>query len=61
MAFRKAVFAETLDLLEAALREFALVAIGQHAVDHLALESADGADALEGRHGAAQLVGLRLA
>ncbi len=59
MAFRETVFAEALDLLEAALGEVALVAVGQHAVDHLALEGADGADALEGRHGAAQLVGFR--
>ena len=59
VAFRKAVFAEAFDLLETALREFALVTIGKHAVDHLALESADGADTLEGRHGTAQPVGLR--
>ena len=59
VAFRKAVFAEAFDLLEAALGEVARIAVRQHAVDHLALERADGADALEGRHGAAQLVGFR--
>jgi hypothetical protein len=35
VAFGKAVFAETFDLLEAAFREFAFVTIGKHAVDHL--------------------------
>ncbi len=59
VAFREAVFAEALDLVEAALGEVARVAVRQHAVDHLALETADGADALEGGHGAAQFVGLR--
>ena len=59
MAFRKAVFAEALDLLEAALGEIALVALRHHALDHLALERADGADPPERRHRAAQPVGLR--
>ena len=57
MAFGKAVFAEALDLLEAAFGEFLVVAIGQHAVDHLLAVVADRAGALEGRHGAPQLVG----
>ena len=35
VALREAVFAETLDLLEAALGEGALVAAGDHALDHL--------------------------
>src|SRR5262249_14353698 len=56
VALGKAVFAEALDLMEAALGEFALVAFGDHAVDHLALEGADGADTAERRHGAAQFV-----
>ena len=58
VAFRKAVFAKALDLAEAALGEAPLVAARDHALDHLRLEQADGADAAEGRHGAAQLVGL---
>src|SRR5215468_7788945 len=44
VTFRKAIFAETLELLEAALREFAFVTVSKNAVDHLALKSADGAD-----------------
>ena len=58
MAFREAVFAEALDLAEAALGELARIVARDHAFDHLGLERADGAGALEGRHGAAQLVGL---
>ena len=58
VAFGKAVFAEALDLLEAALGEVALVAARDHALDHLLLEGVDGADPPEGRHGAAQPVGL---
>ena len=58
MALGKAVFAETLDLVEAALGEFAVVALGRHAFDHFVLEILDRADAAEGRHGAAQPVGL---
>src|SRR5665811_1245142 len=50
VAFREAVFAKALDLVEAELGEVARVAVRQHAVDHLALETADGADALEGGH-----------
>ena len=58
MAFRKAVLAEALDLAEAAGGELGLVAAARHAVDELVAEIFDGADALEGRHGAPQLVGL---
>src|SRR5581483_6077843 len=49
VTFGKTVFAEALDLLEATLGEVTLVAVGQHTVDHFALERTDGADALEGR------------
>ena len=58
MAFRKAIFAEPLDLTEAALGEFARIIPLDHSLDHLGLESADGPRALERRHGPAQLVGL---
>jgi hypothetical protein len=58
VAFREAVFAEALDLAEAALGEIARIVFCHHAFDHLDLESPDGAGALEGRHGAAQLIGL---
>ena len=58
MAFRKAIAAEALDLLEAALGEVALIAARHHALDHHGLELVDGADIAEGRHGAAQAVGL---
>ena len=58
MAFRKSVIAEALDLVEAALREIALIAARDHAFDEFRLERMDGADALERRHGAAEAVGL---
>ena len=58
VTFRKAVFAESLDLAEAALGEIARVIPRHHPFDHLGLEHADGAGALEGCHGAAQLVGF---
>src|SRR3546814_8803183 len=58
MAFRETVFAETLDLAEDLLGELGPVATLGHAVDEPVPESADGAGPLEGRHGAAQLVGL---
>src|SRR5207247_2069843 len=58
MALGEAVFAEALDLLEAALGEFALVVVADHAVDEIVLELVDGARAAEGRHGAPELVGL---
>ena len=59
MALGKAVFAEALDLPEAALGEVAGIALGRHALDHLVLEGLDRPDPAESRHGAAQLVGLR--
>ena len=58
MALGKAVGAEALDLAKAALGEVAIVAARHHPLDHLVMQRADGADALEGRHGAAQPVGL---
>ncbi len=58
MAFRKTVFAETLDLAEAALGEIALITFRRHAIDHSPAKCADRAGALEGRHRAAQLVRL---
>ena len=59
MAFGKAVFAETFYLIEAPFRESWIVATLRHAVDHLSLEGADGADLLERRHRAAQAIRLR--
>src|SRR5262249_56309560 len=56
VTFRETVFAEALDLAEAALSEVARIVSRHHSFDHLGLERADGAGALEGRHGAAQLV-----
>ena len=58
MALGKAVLAEALDLLEAALGELALVVVADHAVDEVVLELVDRAGPAERRHGAAQLVGL---
>src|SRR6266550_7807957 len=58
VTFRETVFAETLDLAEAALGEVTRIIPRHHSFDHLALEHADGAGALEGRHRAAQLVGF---
>ena len=46
MAFGKAVFAEALDLLEAALGEVLGVSLADHAVDHALAVIADGAGAL---------------
>ncbi len=59
MAFGKTIGAEALNLRKAARGEIAVVAFRGHALDHLRAERMDRADALEGRHGAAQLVGLR--
>src|SRR5262245_33376896 len=56
MTLREAIFAEALDLVEAALGKAALIAALDHAGDHLLLEPPDGAAALEGRHRLAQLV-----
>ena len=53
MAFRKAVSAEPLDLVEAAGREVACVAVRHHAGDEFVAEQVDLAVALEGRHRAA--------
>ena len=59
MALRKAVLAEALDLVEAALGKLRVVAPFDHAPDHLALELFDRPAGAEGRHGLAQLVRLR--
>src|SRR3546814_9428103 len=58
MAFGKAVAAEPLDLLETALGEIAFVAAADHAADHLVAELVDRAEVAEGRHRAAQAVGV---
>ena len=58
MALREAIFAEALDLVEAALGKAALITALDHAGDHLLLEPPDGAAPLEGRHRLAQLVEL---
>ncbi len=58
MAFREAVVAEALDLVEAALGEILRVAAAGHALDHLRAVIADGAVAAEGGHGAAEPIGL---
>ncbi len=58
MAFREAVFAEALDLAEAAFGKVPLIATFDHALDHFGVEGVDGAGLAEGRHGAAQLVGF---
>ncbi len=58
VAFRKTIFAEALDLVEAAFGEIAWIAARRHALDQLVAEILDGADTAERRHGAAQLVGL---
>ena len=58
MAFGEAVFAEPLDLPEAACGEVGVVAAGDHAFDELVLEAADRAAAPEGGHRTAQAVGL---
>ncbi|GAV36889.1 hypothetical protein ROTAS13_04578 [Roseomonas sp. TAS13] len=61
MAFRKAIGAETLDLPEAALGEITLVATRNHALGELGAELLHLSLALEGAHGAAELVGPGLA
>src|SRR5205823_2809827 len=58
VALGKAVFAKTLDLAEAAFGEVLGIAAPDHAVDELVAKELDRAGAPEGRHGAAQLVGL---
>jgi hypothetical protein len=59
VALGKSVFAKTLDLGKAARRKGHVITPHDHPVDELLVEELDRADALEGRHGAAQLVGLR--
>ena len=59
MALREAVGAETFELLEGAFGEIPRVAVGDHALDQAVVEAVDAAGELEGRHGAAQLVGFR--
>ena len=59
MALGEAVGPKTFELLEGALGEIPSVAVGDHAFDEAALEAVDAARELEGRHGAAQFVGLR--
>ena len=59
MALGESIFAEALDLAEAALGEIAGIAACGHALDQLVAEILDGADAAERRrHGAPQLVRL---
>src|SRR5258705_4704505 len=58
MAFRETVTAKSLDLIEAAFREFGIVAARDHVVDQLGFELAHGADIAKRRHRAAQPVGL---
>ena len=58
VGFREAVFAESLDLLEDALRELPVVAAFEHAVDQFALEGLKAPAPLPRRHGAAQLIRL---
>src|SRR6266404_3189965 len=58
MAFRKAVTAETLKLFERLHRKVLGVAILHHAGDQLLGEFRDAAGVLEGRHGAAELIGF---
>jgi len=58
VAFREAVGAEALQLGKGALGEVALVAALDHAADQLVAEARHAAGFLEGRHGAAELVGL---
>ena len=59
MAFRKAIGAEAFELLEDTLGEFQRIAALLHALKQLGLEFRDIALGLEGRHGPAQLIGLR--
>ena len=59
MAFGKAIGAEAFELPEDALGEFLRIATVLHALKQLGPEFRDVALGLEGRHGAAQLIGLR--
>ena len=58
MALGKAVFAEALDLAEAALGELLLVTVAEHAGDELLAEAMDGPDMAERCHSPSQAVGL---
>src|SRR5260370_13529885 len=58
MALRKAVTAEALKLFERLHRKFLGVAILHHTGDQLLGEFRDAARMLEGRHGAAELIGF---
>src|SRR6478672_4736357 len=58
MALWKTVGAKALDLVKAASGEIRIVAARDHVADQLLLVLADGADIAEGRHRAAQAVGL---
>src|SRR5439155_715023 len=58
MALGEAIFAEALDLVEAALRESRIVTALDHPPDHLALQLLDVPLGAEGRHRLSQLVGL---
>ena len=60
VALGEAVFAEALDLVEAALGELVPDSRAPSMrLDHLLMQPVDGAAAAEGGHGAAKLVGLR--
>src|SRR5882724_7448450 len=59
MALGKTVFAEAFDLLETILDELSRIATLAHAFDKTLPEKPDLSGALEGRHRAAQLAGLR--
>ena len=59
MALGKAIFPESLDLIETALRKFRIIPAFGHPPDHLGLQGLDRAARPEGRHGLAQLIGLR--
>ncbi len=58
VALGKAIFAEPLDLREAALGEILGIAVADHARDEFLGELGEPAIALPGGHGAAELVGL---
>src|ERR1700749_82010 len=58
MAFGKTIFAEALDLVEAALRESKIISVPCHAGDEFLAEQMDGAIVPKGRHGAPQAVRL---
>ena len=58
MTFGEAVTAKPLDLVEAALGEFRIIAPRDHALHHEMFERSDRADIAEGCHGASQAIGL---